>query len=550
MRIFTNFLYNKSAFQAVRVVPNGVSATRPVKIFSFSRAHQLSNFYIPTDFFSPNFYTSFSYKYFFSKWSKFEQRKSYNQFFKSSGAFPALSKPFGYFENFVPKRKKSKFYNKAQQLTLYFKNQPIFGAKSFLKYRKFSENNFIYFSPISKNFYKNLAISKKFRILFPKRKFFRNWRKFKKKYNKFSAKKRFYMISHRFYVIKFFRLNRKKKISSKGRQRRFYKFYRRIKKFYPIRRRWIIGNIFENVSEFYKFGLPTRNPFMFKKKFKFFFKKKKFKFKKHIFLVRKFYRLRSRFFRNNFRKSKRIISRKLLFSLGVSKFSRYKAVLPKKSKRIYSKFFGKFKLISRQSYMFRVFSIFRYFVVANVKTNKNLIKNFYFRYFRYFKKIFYISKEFPVANLWLLKFSRSFSLFKFFQPSMGCGFRRFIKSNFKVAWPEKISCNLIRVRQLQRRQFVKLYRFVTYFNLVSKMMIFPKDDIEMLKLKCSFFLFLGRLTCNGKHFYLLPVLFYKHYYFSTISIISPELYSRSLSEYTGFSGRPSRTKLFRLNSTY
>lgn len=546
MRTFVNFSSNVSSLQTARVIPNGVASVRPVNLFGRPRLDQirdLTAFYVPTNFAAPQLHSAFSYKYFLAKWSRYEYKKNYNKYFKSPAAFPLQTVPNFFFEKFVPTYKKSKFFNKTTNVSLYFKNQPISGTKSFIRYKVPTENFFSYFDSENSDAYTSLSMSKRIRFTLPR---YNRFTRFRYRRYRYPAKKRFFAASHRFYVLNFLRgVVRKKKSVNQKKFRRFFRFSRRIRRIYRKRRQWIAGNVFENFlySDFQKLHChklkKSKRPRAVRLP-KYLYRKRRFhRFRRYIKKIRLNFLLRRRVFRNTFKNSRKRVAKFLLQRFSISKVSGVKAL---KLKKKFSLRFG----FVRFSKFFKIFSFFFFFSKLRGSSRFFTVikRNFIIKFFKQFRKLNYFSRFLASKKLVLARLFRQFSLFQFFFTT---NFVRPLNFSFlaKAANPA-----ISRLRKFQRREFVRLYRFITYFNLSYKIMTFPRDEFQHIQLRINFFHFLYEMTSLGQHFYALPLIFNKNFYFGTPSLINPDLYSRSVDSYSGVTVKAYRPKVFRISTTF
>jgi hypothetical protein len=552
MRTFTNFFAKNSAFQVARVIPGGVSSLRPVNLFNRPTPDQikgLASFYVPTDFKPASAHIAFSYKYFLAKWNRYEQKKSYSKFFGSSGTFPFVAKPFQFFEGFVPSRRKFKFFHKRINITLTFKNQPINGLKSFIKFKAPTQYFFSYFDTSNQDVFSALASSKKVKPTFPCYKFF----KFRKHANKrrWTFSKRFFTGSHRFYVLNLVRNipSKKKSFIRSKKYRRTYKFFRRFRKLYRNRRQWISGNFFEIFTDL---AIPA-GVVDIKKRFfrmriaRYFFRKKRFfRFKRFAGLVKRTSRIRRKVFRAVFCGSRKKVARLILQNqlLGQQVPGLQKTIARPPVKAVSDVCFtGKF------TRYFKVFSLVYYLQGSGKNYSHNLlaiIKNFFIRFFKISRKFFYFSRNLPLKKLFVNRSVRQVFLFNFFSSFVFANFVKFKSGGF-VCRP--VTRNFVRLRSYQKRHFVRLYRFSSYFSLLSRLMIFPRDEPEYISLKLQFLQFLYSMTNTGKNFYMLPLLFNKNNYFGTCSLVNPDFYARATDEYACAAVKPLRPKVFKLLTT-
>lgn len=546
MRTFVNFSSNVSSLQTARVIPNSVVSLRPVNLFGHPRLDQMQDltaFYVPTNFAAPQLHSAFSYKYFLAKWSRYEYKKNYNKYFKSPGVFPLQTVPNFFFEKFVPAYKKSKFFNKTTNVSLYFKNQPITGTKSFIRYKVPTENFFSYFDAENPDVYTSLSVSKKIRFALPR---YNKFTRFRYRRYHYPAKKKFFAASHRFYVLNFLRgVTRKKRRINQKKFRRFFRFSRRIRRIYRKRRQWIAGNVFENFlySNLQKLRCNKLKKFKRTRAVrlpKYLYRKRRFhRFRKYIKKIRLSFLLRRKIFRSMFKNSRKRAAKFLLQRFSVSKVSRTKLNKLKKRSSLNFKFV-------RFSKFFKIFSFFFFFskLGGSARFFTSVRRNFVIKFFKIFKKFNYLSRFLTSKKLVLARLFRQFSLFRLFFTT---NFVRPLNFSFLT---KAVKPAVSRLRKFQRREFVRLYRFITYFNLSYKIITFPRDEFQHIQLRINFFHFLYEMTSLGQHFYALPLIFNKNFYFGTSSFINPDLYSRSVDSYSGTTVKAYRPRVFRISTTF
>jgi hypothetical protein len=510
MRNIPKFFFsgpNTNKLVLAKLNPDGFNS--PVRLNFFFRPFRpnVSRFdYIHVPVFdTKSSYSSFTYKYFCSKFKKFEQKISYLNYFKFPQLFPKFTRSFSLFSNlFLLKRRLRRRRGNKLRIFVKIKNQPFQGSRSMLKFykilaqkkKRFFIRKYDYFL-IKKRSLKNLAFRKKLKSIFRKL-----WqRRGRKKFRK-PPTTRFYFerrtISYR--VFKLFR-------------------YRKFKKKTKLARRYAYRKI--------SFGRRSAKAFF--PNFVFFPSSKKSNIANKRFL--------------------RKIAKKA-FRFGFSKKYKRSKTNFRSFIRMSEKLFGRKKLFTFKSYLFSKFFC-PYFKKFNnkFKAFSGFNKNFFFNsdqnkfYYSEAPKIF---KNFALN----VQFFKTFSTTHKFEKHRS-KFFHFLPFFFALKYTNKRSYNKFRALQFfQKRRIIQNLRIFTYFSLFIRSLQFSRHYKFYHKIQTKFLRIFYANCHNGQFFHFLPFFFNNFFYFGFFSHFNSNIYFYDPTKFSQFFVFKNKKKVFSLKNNF
>jgi len=500
------FFYGSNTNKLVLAKLNPDGFNSPVRLNFFFRPFRpnLSSFdYIHVPVFDTKAsYSNFTYKYFCSKFKKFEQKMSYLNYFKFPQIFPKFTRSFSFFSNLSLLKRRVRYRSRNKiRIFVKLKNQPFRGSRSVLKFykilpkkkKRFFKKNYDYFL-VKKYSLKTFAFRKKLKFIFRKL-----WQKRRRRNKKFSNT-RFY-FERRALAYRVFKLFHYKKFKKKIKLARRYA-YRKIS---FARRR---GRIF----------FPNFNFSPCSQKFKISNKRLLRKFAKKAFKLgfSKKYKKAKTAFRSFFRISESLFGCKKLFAFKSFLFSKF-----------FCPYFKKFTLKPNNSFPFKK----NFFFVSDYK-------NFYY----------------PETHKIFKKFALNLEFFKNFNRGFGKHkpkFFNFLPFFFALKYTNARSYRKFRALQFfQKRRIVQNLRIFTYFSLFTRSLQFSRHLKFYHKIQIKFLRIFYANSRNGQFFNFLPFFFTNFFYFGFFSHFNPNIYFYDPVKFSPFSVSKNTKKAFSLKNNF
>jgi hypothetical protein len=360
----------------------------------------------------------------------------------------------------------------------------------------------------------------------------KNFSRRNKFFRKFKKLKFYFSRTYRFKLYKFFKFNRSKNIFK-------YKIFSR-RQLYSCKKH--LNSSFYDLFFDYFVNKSIRNV-KSAKTFNFFAKKKIrfYKFKNFYKFFKKKYKLRYRIFKHfAFDKHKNLRFKKFLFKT-------FFPVLFKKNKVYRSKVLDN-SITNYKKINFSKFFLLENFcsiIFGNNKFHPNFFKwrfkivkfaqfTKFLNYFGYSNKLVNLKKIY-CKLMWIISFDfhkkNSVNFFKFFfiphtfnSYKIGSNSSRFYFFRFKF------------ISVYKKRLFTKFFRFITFSNIFSKLLLFSKNTKLFYKIKKNIIRFLISAISNGKFIYFFPFFYFKRNYYCVSSHLPNNIYNRNRSNffYTNF----------------
>jgi len=490
-----------------------------------------------SDFGSKSFYTGFSYKYFLSKWKKFEHKKTLINFFRPIGNnFPNLavshSLPVSDYRTLIKQRAyvfrrrefkvfttRSRFFKRAY-FRQYF-NKINYKLKRYVKfgYKRKASKKFI--RKVKRRlFRRGLGFSKKSLKFFP---FFRRKKLFFRSFfpTLFKVKRRYGRINKRTleFINKWFR---KPKFFSKGYRKNSFIFPRIFSRTFA----------FKLISRLNNFPKSKKNRFFSKFKIKKAFRHAKLKIFRSVVKTLSF-------------RARKLLKKRFSKRRRKSKFKVFKKFFRKRLKKERS-----LNLSFSRSWTWK----FRnYFKIFGKKKAPFLIKSILEKYFVYFKLRSKRSSYYQFTKLKKKVFkSSSFSSYNFF------AFCKLLKKckpikNFskKMFRPRayKFKKKFYYFQVYKRRLLIKCFRFSFFFYLFSKIWSIRRNTKKYSRFIKKLIKILTKFAARGNFVYILPFLINKNQFFGILSLLNSDFYSRQPFITANFSSvKGSKAVTFRLKN--
>lgn len=515
---FKNFFFvkSRSKFYSVRFVPAGYNSPLKLNLFSNSALKKDSIFnsmIIPlSESSSKSFYSSFSYKYFVSKWSKFEEKSNYFKYIKSPSQFPNFTRTFNYFSNAFLRRRKLKRFKRKSRTFVIFRNKPARGSSVVFRAYQFQPSDVPFekedsdFYDYKKKLLSSLAVRKSFKSVFGRywmrrRKFY--FKRGVRNFRKFYFKKR----DLSFRLFKYFKFRKIAKKLSFSRRYAFRKFL-----FLKYFRKLIFSelDIPEAVQEY-----PIPKFHHFRK------------------IARKLSVSEQRFFYTSLRSDYRIRQRVFVHKFGSSKLSGFRDFL-------FFALFGKTAVFAKKGKSLQ--KAYEATKVVRLRTHFSIFKSF--RIYKYLRSRYFRNN----FRLNIKNYHLTTTLFRSSQvQKLGFNFIPF-SFKFEKLQTRKFTRKFAGLQFLQRRKLIRFFRFLTYFSIFLRSSILNRGTVKHEKFMLKFIQFMYLHCFNGNSIYVTPFTFNKFFYSGFISHLNCNVYFRDPTKFNNFGSSRTRRKTFVLKN--